>query len=71
MNQYCVVVTNGARARFFTLEEPQFPELESGPNLVELKSLQNPQHRETGNQLWSEPKTGRNRAGIGGPGPWL
>ncbi len=67
MNQYCVVVANGARARFFTLEEPQFPELESGPNLVELKALQNPQHRETGNQLWSEPKTGRNRAGIGGP----
>lgn len=67
MNQYCVVVTNGARARFFTLEASQFPELESGPNLVELSALSNPQHDASGNQLWSEPKTGRNRAGIGGP----
>lgn len=66
MSQYCVVVTSGARARFFTLESSQFPELESGPNLVELTALSNPQHDAAGTQLWSEPKTGRNRGGIGG-----
>ncbi len=66
MNQYCVVVANGARARFFTLESSQFPELESGPNLVELTALSNPQHDASGADLWSEPKSGRNRGGIGG-----
>lgn len=66
MHQYCVVVTNGARARFFTLQSTQYPELESGPNLVELHALSNPQHNVAGAQLWSEPKTGRNRGGMGG-----
>lgn len=67
MHQYCVVVTSGARARFFTLEDSQYPELESGPNLVERNAMNNPQHNAAGTQLWSEPKTGRNRGGIGGP----
>lgn len=67
MVQYCVVVTNGARARFFTLEPPEYPELESGPNLVEHNQLDNPFREMHGEELWSETKTGRNRAAIGGP----
>lgn len=39
MSEYCVVVAEGAHARIFTLEPSELPELESGPNLVERKSL--------------------------------
>ncbi|NIP74234.1 MAG: host attachment protein [Gammaproteobacteria bacterium] len=67
MSQYCVVVTNGSRARFFTLEPPQYPELESGPNLVERQQLVNPARATDDRELWSDRKTGRNRAANGGP----
>lgn len=67
MTQYCVVVTNGARARFFSLEPAEFPELESGPTLVEHKHLTNAPREAQNNELWSETKTGRNRAANGGP----
>lgn len=67
MVHYCVVVANGARARFFTLEPPEVPELQSGPNLVERDQLDNPFREMHGEELWSETKTGRNRAAIGGP----
>lgn len=42
MSDYCVVVAGGTAARIFTLESPEFPELESGPNLVERTALSNP-----------------------------
>jgi protein required for attachment to host cells len=67
MAQYCVVVTNGAHARFFTLQPAEFPELESGPNLVEHNHLINAERESHNNELWSEAKTGRNRAPNGGP----
>lgn len=67
MTQYCVVVTNGARARFFTLEESQYPEIESGPNLVEQNELVSPERSTHDGNLWSDKKTGRNRASKGGP----
>jgi protein required for attachment to host cells len=67
MTEYCVIVVNGSRARFFTLESAQFPELESGPNLVEKKSLVNPEKEMHDSDLWSDNKTGRNRAANGGP----
>lgn len=65
MNQYCVVVANGAKARFFTLEETEYPELESGPNLVEMSSLKNPEMKSLSGKHWSENKSGRNRGAKG------
>ena len=67
MSQYSVIVAGGARARFFTLEAVQVPEMESGPRLVEQKDLVNPEHQAHDSALWSESKTGRNRAPSGGP----
>ncbi|HHS96438.1 MAG TPA: host attachment protein [Chloroflexi bacterium] len=67
MNQYCVVVVDGARARFFRLEEAEIPELESSPRLVELEDMVNPEKELPDGELWTEAKTGRNRAPNGGP----
>lgn len=65
MNQFCVVVADTSHARFFTLEDTRMPEIESGPNLVEQKSIENP---ESPDRLdWSNLKSGRNRASGGGP----
>jgi len=63
MNQYCVVVANGNKALFFTLEEPDIPEVESGPNLIKHKDLNclEPQS----NMNWNASKSGGNR-GHGG-----
>ena len=44
MNQFCVVVTNGSQARFFTLEDAEFPEYQSSPNLIEATQLYHPDH---------------------------
>jgi len=65
MSENCVVVAGGSRARFFALEDVQFPEVESGPNLVELSDLVNPEHDAKQRDLWSELKSGRNRAPTG------
>jgi protein required for attachment to host cells len=65
MNQYCVVVADTSHARFFTLEDAKMPEIESGPNLVEHKSIENPES--PGRLDWSNLKSGRNRASGGGP----
>ncbi len=62
MSEYCVVVCNGTRARFFTLEPVAFPELESGPNLVERKDLVNPEIDVPGKETWTDLKSGRNVA---------
>ena len=67
MSDYCVVVTGGAKARFYTLEPVDFPELESGPNLVHCGDLFNPQKESSGKDLYADPKTGRGRAARGGP----
>ena len=67
MTQYCVVVVDGARARFFTLQPAELPELESSPRLVELEDLVNPEAEVPDRELWTEAKTGRNRAPNGGP----
>lgn len=39
MDKCIVVLINNNQARFFTLEAAEWPEYESGPNLVEQKSL--------------------------------
>lgn len=62
MRNYLVVAADGARARFFKLVPAEFPELESGPNLVELEDLVNPEMDEKGRDLWSDPKSGRGKA---------
>lgn len=66
MSEYCVVVADGARARFFTLEAVESPDTEGGPNLRERKDLVNPEQKDHVGQLWSDAKTGRNRAPGGG-----
>ncbi|VAW82108.1 hypothetical protein MNBD_GAMMA12-96 [hydrothermal vent metagenome] len=46
MNQYCVVVTNGSKARFFTLQDAEYPEIQSSPHLVETSTLLHPDHEQ-------------------------
>ena len=65
MNQYCVVVANGTKARFFTLEDPDRPEIESGPNLIKQKDLSSLENQKSSDGLWTESKSGGNR-GHGG-----
>jgi protein required for attachment to host cells len=67
MNQVLVAVMDKTRARFLTLEWGEFPEYESGPNLVEQKSILNPIQELQGKELWANVKTGRNQV-LGGKG---
>ena len=67
MSDYCVIVTGGAHARFFTLEPVEFPELESGPRLIERGELFNPEKEIAGRDLYTDSKMGRSRAPHGGP----
>lgn len=61
-----VVVANSSRARFFTLQQAEAPNFESGPRLVECRCLANPQQESAGKELWSDNKSGRNRSSGGG-----
>ena len=61
MNQAVVAVMDGTKARFFTLEEAEFPEYQSSPNLVEHQCLTNMAKEMSGKELWANTKTGRNR----------
>lgn len=65
MSDFLVAVVSGTQARFLTLEEAQFPEYESGPNLVEHQELLNQAKEMRGQELWANVKTGRNQ-GAGG-----
>ncbi|RMD79309.1 MAG: host attachment protein [Gammaproteobacteria bacterium] len=67
-NGYCVVTVDGTRARFFSLEPVEHPELESGPNLVEgTLDLVSTEPDIPGKEMWTDPKTGRHQAPGGGP----
>lgn len=68
MSDYCVVVAEGARARFFTLEPVTLPELESGPNLIEHESLANPIHKAHDGRVFADTRGGRNRTASTGQG---
>ena len=57
----CLVVADGARARFLILEPAETSKLQFGPNLVELKDFINPEAGEYGRDLWSDTKTGVTR----------
>jgi len=67
MSDYLIVVTDSARARYFTLEPVEFPEMESGPQLVELQDLINPEGQLAEGELFTNLKSGRGRAPQGGP----
>ena len=65
MNQYCVVVANGSKARFFTLEDPENPEVHYGPNLVKQADIVQQESELRDHEIWSDSKSGGNR-GHGG-----
>ncbi len=65
MSDYLIVVVNRARARFFTLEPVEFPELESGPRLIKRAELENTEIREV-QEMYTDSKTGRGAAPQGG-----
>ena len=41
MSHYLIVLVNRSMARFFTLEQVEFPELESSPRLTARTELEN------------------------------
>jgi protein required for attachment to host cells len=63
MDNSCVVVVDGARARFLVLE----PGADTRPSLVEQSDLINPETDVKGRDLWSDTKTGRGRESRGTP----
>ncbi len=65
MSDYLIVVVNRARARLFTLEPVEFPELESGPRLMARAELENQEIRNAP-EMYTDSKTGRGVAPQGG-----
>jgi protein required for attachment to host cells len=65
MSNFVVAVINGTQARFFTLEPAEWPDYESGPNLIEHEGLLSEAHKLHGQELWANVKTGRNRSSNG------
>ena len=64
---WLIVAADGFRARFFTLESPELPLIEGGPDLVEHEDLVNPEQRVEPKERFANLKSGRNRAPGGGP----
>lgn len=67
MAEYCVVAAELAKARIFTLESSDTPELERSPYLKEYKTLSNPQHTASESEIWSDSR-GAQREHQGGQG---
>jgi protein required for attachment to host cells len=67
MNEYCVVVANASRARFFSLEPVAVPEVMNRLRLVEHSDLVNPEATLPGRETWSDTRSGSNTAPGGGP----
>ena len=65
MSDYLIVVVNRSRARFFTLEPVEFPELESGPRLTTHTELENPDILDS-QEMYRDSKTGRGASPQGG-----
>jgi protein required for attachment to host cells len=57
MSPVLVVVADGTKARFFTLETAERPEYQSSPYLLEDEVRVNPAQDLSGQQLWSGPKS--------------
>lgn len=68
MAEYCVVAAELAKARIFTLETSDSPELERSPYLTEYKSLSNPDHTASESEIWSDTRRGAQREHQGGQG---
>jgi protein required for attachment to host cells len=67
MTKFAILTTDYTRARFFTLETAEFPLIETSPQMVEHEVLLDPELRLPGRELFSDLKSGRNRAPGGGP----
>ncbi|AFZ36818.1 Host attachment protein [Stanieria cyanosphaera PCC 7437] len=65
MSNFIIAVINGTQARFFTLEPAEWPDYESGPNLIENEGLLSEANQLHGQELWANVKTGRNRGSSG------
>lgn len=61
MAEYCVVAAELARARIYTLESSETPELETSPYLVERKTLANPEHKASEGEVWTDTRRGAHR----------
>jgi len=61
MAKYCVIAAELARARIFTLESSETPELERSPYLTECKTLSNPDHKASESKIWSDTRRGAHR----------
>jgi protein required for attachment to host cells len=66
-SEYLIVVGDGTRARFFTLEAAALPPLESSPRLMEHEDLVNAEHMQGGHDKYSSTRTGINLNPRGGP----
>lgn len=62
MNKYLILATDGARARFFRLQETDTPEVEGGPDLVETQAQINPELELHGGNIFSATKSGSYRS---------
>lgn len=62
MSDVCVVVVDGARARFFSLEGEAEPGVKGGPDLVEHETLANTEATLPGREKYSDTKTGRTQS---------
>lgn len=62
MNKYLILATDGARARFFRLQNPETPELQGGPDLIETHKENNPELEMHGDNIFSTTKSGSYRS---------
>ncbi len=67
MKAYCVVVADGTRARFFSLEPSDLPTGETGSNLVEHEDLISTEKEVPGTQMWTDTKSARGASRLGAP----
>ncbi|MGA7954174.1 MAG: host attachment protein [Gloeobacterales cyanobacterium] len=66
MNEFCVVVMDGARARFLSLQQAEFPEFEPSLKLIEHEALINPEKETSATELWSSRESGREHSATMG-----
>lgn len=64
MASTCIIVADGARARFFTLESPEDPAADGGPRLLEHRDLVNPEADVPARGLFSD-RSGRGHSSPG------
>ena len=65
MSNYCVVVAAGKHAHLYTLDPNDHIETQYGPNLTHYADMASDELELKGNELWSDNKSGRNRAPNG------